>query len=225
MRNHILFIVFASFSTFIFGQVYEVGVSLGGSNYVGDIGRTNYIYPNKPAGALFFKYNYNPRIALRATYSLLPLEGDDANADTDFKRNRGLNFTNTIHEMAVGMEFNFYDYDLSSDDKTWTPYILMELVAFNYKSVISEPTPGVYKYKNKTSTAIPIGIGYKSKLYGTLAFAVEAKFRFALEDDLDYSNSSIPSLDFGNPGNDWYMFTGVSLIYTFGRPACYSDGL
>ncbi|TMM32492.1 hypothetical protein FDT66_01335 [Polaribacter aestuariivivens] len=207
------------------GQVYEIGLSLGGTNYVGDIGRTNYIYPNKPAGALFFKYNWNPRIALRGTYSYLPIEGNDKNADTDFKQNRGLSFKNTIHELAVGMEYNFYEFDMSSEDKTWTPYILLELAAFNYKTPESEPQPRQYIYSNKTSYAIPFGVGFKSKLYGTLAFSVETKIRYTFEDDLDYSTSRIPSLDFEGTGNDWYMFTGFSLIYTFGRPACYTQGL
>ncbi|MCI2229024.1 DUF6089 family protein [Polaribacter sp. MSW13] len=225
MKKGILFIVLVSFSSIILGQVYEVGLTLGGTNYSGDIGRTNYIYPNKPAGAVFFKYNWNPRIALRATYSYLPIEADDKNADTDFKRNRGLNFTNTINELAVGMEWNFYEYELNSSDKSWTPYILLELVAFNYNYVSSEPQPGQFNYSKKTSYAIPFGVGYKSKLYGTLAFSIEAKFRYTFEDDLDYSTNKIPALNFGGNSNDWYMFTGVSLIYTFGRPSCYTDGL
>lgn len=225
MKNSILFIVFVSFSSILLGQVYEAGISLGGTNYVGDIGRTNYIYPNKPAGAVFFKYNWNPRIALRATYSFLPIEGNDKNADTDFRQNRGLTFNNTIHEFALGMEFNFYEYDLSSADKTWTPYILLELVGFNYSTISAETSPGVYEYTNKTSAALPFGIGYKSKLFGDLAFAIEAKFRYTFEYDLDYTTTRIPSLNFGTDSKDWYMFTGVSLIYTFGRPACYTQGL
>ncbi|QTE22257.1 DUF6089 family protein [Polaribacter cellanae] len=225
MKNSILFIVFVSFSSILLGQVYEIGVSVGGSNYVGDIGRTNYIYPNRPAGAVFFKYNWNPRMALRATYSYLPIQGDDVNADTDFKQNRELNFKNTIHELAAGMEYNFYEFDMSSKDKTWTPYILVELAAFRYKSAQAEPQPGEYVFTNKTSYAVPIGVGFKSKLYDALAFSVEAKFRYTFVDDLDYSTPSIPSLNFGGTGNDWYMFTGFSLIYTFGRPACYTEGL
>jgi hypothetical protein len=30
-------------------QIHEVGVFLGGSNYIGDIGPTTYISPNEPA--------------------------------------------------------------------------------------------------------------------------------------------------------------------------------
>jgi hypothetical protein len=225
MKNSLLSLVLVTFSNFLSAQVYEAGITIGGSNYVGDIGRTNYIYPNKVAGAVFFKYNWNPRIALRATYSLLPIEGSDKNADTDFRIDRGLEFTNTIHELALGLEYNFYEYNLSEEGKTWTPYILLELAAFNYKYVTSEPTPGQYLYDNKNSFSIPFGVGFKSKLIGSLAFSLEAKFRYTFEDDLDYTTSTIPRLNFEGTGNDWYMFTGFSLIYTFGRPPCYTTGL
>ena len=163
MKKSILLIIFTGISGVLLGQMYEVGISIGGSNYVGDIGRTNYIYPNKIAGAAFFKYNLNPRMALRATYSYLPIEASDLDADTDLRRYRGLNFSNTINELAVGLEYNFYEYDISSDDKTWTPYILLELASFNYKYVVSEPQPNQYQYNSKNSLAIPFGVGFKSK--------------------------------------------------------------
>lgn len=225
MKNSILFFVFVSISSISLGQIHEIGLSLGGTNYVGDIGRSNYIYPNKLAGAVFYKYNWNPRIALKATFSYLPIKGNDLNADTNFRKNRQLSFTNTINELALGLEYNFYDYDLSSDDKTWTPYFLLELAGFNYTNVESYSTTGQIIYGNKTSYAIPFGIGYKSKLHGALAFSIEAKFRYTFEDDLDFLSNRTPDRNIEGTGNDWYMFTGVSLIYTFGRPACYTKGL
>jgi hypothetical protein len=225
MKNCILLLILISFSNVTLGQMYEVGISVGGSNYVGDIGRTSYLYPNKIGGAAFFKYNKNPRMALRATYSYLPITANDIDADTDFRRDRGLNFKNTINELAVGLEYNFYEYDLSTPGKTWTPYILLEFAAFNYKYITSEPQPDQYEYNSKNSFAIPFGVGFKSKLSGSLAFALETKFRYTFEDDLDFNNEKIAKLNFGGTGNDWYMFTGFSLIYTFGRPACYTNGL
>lgn len=205
--------------------MYEAGISIGGSNYVGDVGRTDYIYPNSLAGAAFFKYNKNPRMAFRATYSYLPIEANDLDADTDYRRTRNLKFKNIINELAVGLEYNFYEYDISSDDKTWTPYILLELAGFHYNYIVSEPQPLQYEFDSKTSFSVPFGFGFKSKLYGSFAFALEAKFRYTFEDDLDYTTDKIATLNLGGTGNDWYMFTGFSLIYTFGRPACYTNGL
>lgn len=225
MKKIILFIVFVCFPIVLLGQVYEIGVSLGGTNYVGDIGSTNYIYPNKLAGNVFFKYNYNPRLAFKGTYSFLPIKGDDAKANTDFRKNRNLNFNNTINELALGLEFNFYEYDISRKEKSWTPYILVELAAFNYSFIIGKDATGQEIFEKKTSIAIPFGVGFKSKLFGNFAISIETKFRYTFEDDLDYVSEN--SLDYNIEGNsnDWYMFTGGSLIYTFGRPACYSEGL
>ena len=225
MKNSILSIIFISFSSILLGQVYEIGVSLGGTNYVGDIGSTKYINPNQLAGNVFFKYNYNPRIAFRGTLSSLPIKGDDAKADHDLRINRRLNFTNKITELAIGMEYNFYEYDISSEEKSWTPYILVELAAFNYSYVRSQNSTGKNIFSKKRSLAVPIGVGFKSKLFGNIAFSLETKLRYTFEDDLDYATDKIPSLDYEGTGNDWYMFTGVSLIYTFGRPACYTQGL
>lgn len=225
MKKIILLIVFVCFPIVLLGQVYEIGVSLGGTNYVGDIGSTNYIFPNKLAGNVFFKYNYNPRFAFKGTYSFLPIMGDDAKANTDFRKNRNLNFNNTINELALGLEFNFYDYDISTKEKSWTPYILVELAAFNYSFIIGKDAAGKEIFEKKTSIAIPFGVGFKSKLFGNFAISIETKFRYTFEDDLDYVSEN--SLDYNIEGNsnDWYMFTGVSLIYTFGRPACYTEGL
>ena len=232
MKKRILFFVFVSFTSIFLGQLHEVGLTIGGTNYVGDIGRNYYFYPNRLAGGLTYKYNWNPRIALRATYSLLPITGNDADADTGFRRDRldasgkTYKFSNNINELAVGIEYNFYEYDLSSYDKTWTPYLILELAIFNHTSVSSYlPTGGINEFKKKTSLAIPFGFGYKSKLYGTLAFAIEAKFRYTFDDGLDYLSKDTPNVILDGTGNDWYMFTGVSLIYTFGRPACYTNGL
>ncbi|MAD96149.1 MAG: hypothetical protein CMB99_02370 [Flavobacteriaceae bacterium] len=224
MKKSIFLFFFVAFSINLSAQVYEIGVFLGGSNYVGDIGRTNYVYPNNLAGAVFFKYNYNPKIAFRATYSYLPIQGNDLEAATDLKINRGLNFKNTINELALGLEYNFYEYNIAEEGKTWTPYILLELAAFSYKHAVAEPVPFQYEFQSKTSFTAPIGVGFKSKLVDNLAFAIEAKFRYTFEDDLDYTTTTIPNLNFGGNGKDWYMFTGVSFIYTFGRPPCYTNG-
>ena len=233
MKSWIVCILFISFSPILMSQVYEIGFSVGGTNYVGDIGSTRYIQPNQLAGNVFFKYNYNPRIAFKGTYSYLPIKGDDATADTPFRINRNtpaISFSNTIHELALGMEFNFYEYNSSSSTKNWTPYLLIELAAFNYDAIEKEEDlnengqidANEYQYDRKTRIAIPIGVGFKSILSGPIAFALETKIRYTFEDDLDKVAGNNRDLKIEGNSNDWYVFTGVSLIYTFGRPSCYA---
>lgn len=196
---------------------------------MGDVGKTSYFLPDNIGGAVFYKYNINPRIAARGTFSFLPILGDDNNATTNFRKNRGLGFINLVNELAAGIEYNFYEYDLSSADKTWTPYLLFELAGFNYVVPSNPNDASDLDTTNKYSVAIPFGIGYKSKLFGLLAFSVETKFRYTFVDDLDINYTSATAANAANAkfegtGNDWYMYTGFSLIYTFGRPACYKKG-
>jgi len=221
MKNVFFSVVLICISTIVVGQIHEIGILAGGTNYVGDVGKTYYVFPNKPGAGVIYKWNMNPRIALRGTYSYLPIGANDLQSDNIVRKNRAYNFSNTIHELAVGMEINFFEYDLSSDNQTATPYILLELAAFNYQRVLSQTVTGQFLYTDKTSYAIPFGIGYKSKLVGKFAFAIEAKARYTFVDDLDYTTKDFAALNFGGTGNDWYFFTGVSLVYTFGRPACY----
>ena len=221
MKKSIITLLFICSSTILFAQINELGFFVGGTNYIGDVGKTNYIYPNNIGGGIIYKWNWNPRIALRGSYSYIPIESNDKNATNSFRQNRGYKFSNTIHELALGIEFNFYEYLFSSEEKNATPYIFIETSVFNYKTVSSEISTEVYSYTNTSSFSIPFGIGYKSKLFKKLGFAIETKFSYSFKDDLDYTTSKIPALNFGEKGNDWYVFTGVSIVYTFGRPACY----
>lgn len=223
MKKQLLTMVFVCVTSISFAQINEIGVFVGGTNYIGDIGKTFYIYPNKLGGGIIYKYNLNPRIALRGTYSYLPIEADDADATNDIRKNRGFNFKNVINELAVGIEYSFFEYDLSSLDKTFTPYILVEFAAFSYSTVHTEPVPNQYTYKNKTSYSVPFGVGIKTKLIDNVAVAFETKVRYTFEDDLDFTTNRFPSLNFAGNSNDWYVFTGFSIVYTFGRPACYSE--
>ena len=80
-----------------------------------------------------------------------------------------------------------------------------------------------FNFTRNTSVSIPLGIGYKTKIIEKIAFAVETTIRYTFTDELDYTTNRFPQLNFGGTSNDWYMFSGVSLVYTFGRPACFTD--
>lgn len=110
-------------STLTNAQIHEVGIQLGGSNYIGDIGPTNYIRPNGFAGGVIYKYNLNPRIALRGTFTYFDISSDDADANNAGREERNLQFNNSLYELAAGLEFSWFEYNLSTDDQTHTPYL------------------------------------------------------------------------------------------------------
>lgn len=198
----------------------EIGVFVGGVNYSGDIGNEAYVSPNTIGGSLLYKRNVNTRISLRGTLSILPISDDDANSSNIVRQQRGLKFSNTLYEVALGIEFNYFDYDITTSQNIYTPYILIEFAGFYY-SVVSSQTDGRNSYTNKIAYAIPFGVGYKGKITEKFGYAVELKARYTLEDDLDYNNEEIYNLRFGDlHTNDWYFFSGVSIVYSFGRPPC-----
>jgi len=224
MKKLLLLITFSWITSTSIAQINEIGIMVGGSNYIGDVGSEYYINPNNFMGGIIYKWNMNPRIAFRGTFTYAQIGADDSKATNQARLNRGLRFTNSIKELAVGMEFNFFEYNLNDYKLTQTPYILLEFAAFNYSIVTNETAPNQYQYANQTSFAIPFGIGYKTKLFQAFAIAFEIRARYTFKDNLDYNNPNINSLNFGNPNsNDWYMLTGISLVYTFGRPACYAS--
>jgi len=198
----------------------EIGFFVGGTNYSGDIGNEAYIAPNRIGGSLLYKRNVSERLSLRSTISILPIADDDLNSSNIVRQQRAYNFSNTLYEVAIGMEFNYFNYDITSEYKNKTPYILLELAGFYY-NVVSNQTNGEYNYSNKVAYAIPFGVGYKAKITKAFGFAIELRARYTFEDDLDYNNEKLYSLRFGNPKtNDWYFFSGVSVVYSFGRPPC-----
>lgn len=198
----------------------EIGLFGGGSNYSGDIGNELYIMPNKVAGGLIYRRNVTPRLTLRGAVSIYPLKDDDVNSFNPVRQKRGLKFSNTLSEVALGMEFNYLDYDITSSSNIATPYLIFEVAGYYYH-VVSSVTNGNYNYSSSIGYAIPLGIGFKSKITRRFAYAVELRARYALTDDLDYSDEKIYNLNFGNSkNNDWYFFTGIGITYSFGRPPC-----
>jgi len=230
MKKLIYFISFICFTITSNAQIHEIGIFAGGSNYIGDIGSEYYINPNNFMGAVIYKYNLNPHVSLRGTFTYAQLSADDAKATNNARQQRGLRFTNTIKELAAGIEYSYFPYDLSSYKNTQTPYILLEVAAFNYDVIKGLSNgPEEYEYGSKTTVAIPFGLGYKFKIAREFAMAAEIRSTYTFTDEIDYNYFSeeganrIPELEFGNPNNnDWYTFIGISFVYTFGRPPCYA---
>ena len=223
MIKHLILLLFICVSSNCLSQINEIGFFVGGVNYVWDVGPTNYIRPNNTGGTILYKYNLNPRIAIRGNFSYFNLSGNDANSENKIRQQRGESFKNSINEFAVGIEYNFYKYDLSSRDHISTPYILLQMAAVDYETPRLQNPDSSYKFTRNTSVSIPFGVGFKTKVYGKIAFAIETTFRYTFTDELDYSTNRFSDFDYASTSNDWYMFSGISLVYSFGRPACFAD--
>lgn len=198
----------------------EIGAFAGGSNYSGDIGNETYISPNRLAGGIIYRRNLNERLTLRGTFSIYPLYDTDKNSSNPVRQNRGITFSNTIAEVAAGIEFNYLEYDITSYNKRFTPYLFAELTGFKY-NIITSITNNQNNYASNIAYAIPFGIGFKGGIDRHWGYATELRVRYTFVDNLDYNDQDISKLNVGNPKfNDWYFFVGAGITYSFGRPPC-----
>jgi len=224
MRNLIISILLLAFSITSFSQINELGFSVGGSNYIGDVGDESYISPNDMYFGMIYKWNMSPRIVLRAQASYIKIYSDDAESSNEIRRNRGFSFKNSVKELAVGVEFNYYDYSLRHQGWGSTPYLILEFAIFNYDTAVKETTNNNFDKEGKIGLTIPVGIGFKTKIAENVGFGFESKIRYTFADDLDFNNKEFSQLNFGNPNdNDWYITVGVNLVFGFGRKDCYTD--
>jgi hypothetical protein len=225
MKRILLVLILLSAPFMAEAQINELGLWAGGANYVGDVGPTNYIAPNDLAIGLLYKWNRSPRHSWRASFTYARIGADDADASAAGRKQRDNEFENTIKELSVGMEFNFFDFNLHESGFKMTPYIYSGLSYFWYDEKYMGNNREAADYDNGSSLAIPMTVGIKTHIAPHLVLGLEAGARYTFTDNLDASNpddDAYASRRFGNlESNDWYVFTGFTLTYTFTNKPCY----
>ncbi len=209
-------------------QIHEIGIFAGGSNFIGDVGATNYIAPNQLAIGGVYKWNRSPRHSYRVSLTFTELEGIDKDSDDPGRIIRGYEFNNQIIEISAGMEFTFFDFDLHNGGNVSTPYLYTGVSFTKYDNYFF--SGGEIRSEDTTSKTfgIPMVLGYKTSISNKLILALEVGARYTFTDEIDGSvpdtKENIETLSFGNVNNnDWYTFTGITLTYTFGRNPCYCN--
>jgi hypothetical protein len=211
-----------------FSQIYEIGGFFGGSNFIGDVGSSKFINPNKLALGGVFKWNRSPRHSYRASLVHTTLFAEDRLSDDPKRIQRDYHFKATVLEASIGLEFNFFDFDLHSGTQIGTPYIFTGISMayhpnfyFNNNKLVDEKT-------SSYAIGIPIALGFKATINESIIVAIEVGARYTFSDEIDGSEPDAEELKeivrFGNfNNNDWYVFSGLTLTYTFGRKPCYCN--
>lgn len=208
-------------------QTYEIGGLIGGTNYIGDIGPTNYINPNDLAIGALIRWNRSPRHSFRFSALYAGLNSDDANSNETRRQQRDLSFKNRVLETSAGIEYTFWEFNTHATNPQNSPYLYTGITYFNYESLFLRQNNTIEKYGNDWAFAIPMVVGYKITLGRYMVLGAEIGARYTFTDNLDGSNpkgekGSDPNLKFGNiNNNDWYVFTGINLTVMFGRKPCY----
>ncbi len=224
MKKFFVFVLL--FSTFLSteAQIHEIGVFAGGNNYIGDIGPTNYIKPNEYAFGILYKWNRSPRHSWRISYTQGKITSNDLDSDVPSRNGRGYNFENDLKELSLGLEFSFFDFNLHESGFLVTPYVYSGVSYFRYTELY-HLNNHYQEDEKRQSFAIPMVLGVKARIAERFVLGIESGVRYTFTDNLDGSNpknDNFAHLKFGNfNSKDWYVFTGLTLTYTFGNKPCY----
>ncbi|EDM45692.1 inorganic polyphosphate/ATP-NAD kinase [unidentified eubacterium SCB49] len=209
-------------------QTYEVGAMVGGANFIGDVGRSSYIYPNSLAIGGIAKWNRSDRHSFRFSVLTTKISGDDADSSEKGRQERGYTFKNNLTELSLGLEYTFWEFNMYGGRRANAPYLYTGLTYLLYDSLKLNPTEGVLeKYNGTGDFAIPMVVGFKTSVSTNMIAAFEIGARYVMSDSVDGSVS--PDDDyayyhFGDTNNnDWYVFTGITFTFTFGRQPCYCN--
>ncbi|WP_336065584.1 DUF6089 family protein [Mesoflavibacter sp. CH_XMU1404-2] len=226
MRQLTVIIITLFSIQFSAAQIHEIGLYLGGSNFIGDVGATDYIAPKNLTIGGIYKWNRSPRHSYRISLLFSELEGIDKNSDDPSRQIRGLEFNSQIIELSAGMEFTFLDFNLHKGGFVSTPYLYTGVTVTKHDNFFLANS-GQLEPEGTESFAygIPMVVGYKAAIAQHFVLAFEIGARYTFSDEIDGSvpdAEELQSRSFGNlNNNDWYTFTGVTLTYTFGRNPCY----
>ena len=234
MSRKIILLIFFFSTVHIFSQDNEIGIFAGGSNYIGDVGPTTYISPfsynasTNYVGGVIFRKNFNERISARAKFNYSKIGSSDNWPQTaDYRKERGKYFKNKIIEFGLGIDFNFFEFDVFESSLQMTPYISTGISFFEYDPLKYDKSESMAtQYGDATSISIPVTLGYKIKPLKDFIVAFEITANHSFTDNLDGSRPDkkfLISTDyFGSTlSKDWYVFSGISITYLFGKKNCY----
>jgi hypothetical protein len=206
-------------------QINELGVFIGGSNFIGDVGSSKYISPNQLAIGGIYKWNRSPRHSYRISLIFTDLKGEDSKSDDPRRLQRGYSFSNQMIEVSTGMEFTFFDFNLHSGEKVATPYLYSGITVTNIEDSYFFFGSQISQNSSSWVLGIPMVLGFKASFMDSFILGLEVGARYTFSDNIDGSFPKDQTLQpnrFGNQNNkDWYTFTGITLTYTFGENPCY----
>lgn len=183
-------------------QRHEVGIQMGMSNLVGDIGSTNYVL-QKPVGnisdyglpfyaGIMYRMNFNPYQTIRLNVGYNNIQFNDNYAKENYRRARKFSGTNSVVSADLVFEYNFLPVN-EEQVSMISPYIFGGVSGFYMNTVKAHlnvntyGTQVVYSNDKAFTLGIPFGVGLKYKFNYNWALSGEFTFRPTFSDQVDYS--------------------------------------
>jgi hypothetical protein len=168
---------------------HDVGVLIGAAYYIGDL-NLKHFYMSQPAIGVFYRFNYNYRLAFKGGFNYGNIQGDDGQSSDPYQIERNLNFKTNITEFYARAEFNFWEYKTGHKDFIFAPYVFLGIGVFHFNpeahygnqwidlrnlSTEGQKTPlnPSQKPYALTQPCIPFGLGFKLCLSQQIGLGLE----------------------------------------------------
>ena len=201
MQKPLLFSFLLFLSIPLLSQNFELGLTVGGSNYSGDfVPSLPILEETQFGGAIFARFNVSEHLSFRGQFSRLAISGSDTHAVSNFVKSRNLTFKTPISEFSFIPEFNFTFLKNDEYLGSFRPFIFagFSYYMFNpttqYQGQIVElqplgtegqGLPGEPAKYSLNQFAIPFGAGLKISIKERWAIAILGNMRYTFTDYLD----------------------------------------
>ncbi len=183
-----------------FAQQHELGVMAGATYYVGDLNPYTHFAQSKPAGGLLYRYNINPRMAIRVHALFGSLQGADS--VVRYNENRNLHFRSPLMEFGSQFELSYQKFTIGSDKHWYTPYLFGGISFYKFKpqgfwngdwynlQTLGTEGQGTTAYPSRepyslAGISIPFGLGIKFSIGNAIVLGAEWGLRKTFTDYID----------------------------------------
>jgi len=214
MRFIFLFLLLFAAFTIKSQWLWDVGGTLGASNYLGDIGgdekeRRDFVSDLKLAKTrwnvgTFIRHKWRRKISWKFAIDYIRLEGDDKLSSNPGRQYRNFNFRNDIYDFSYTLEYFFFeDNDIGNTYRYrngFRAYVFAGAGAFYnnprtfyqgaYVRLQPLATEG-YHYR-KMIFSIPMGVGFYFTFNKRHRFGYEINYRKTFTDYIDDISGNYP---------------------------------
>ncbi|MFV0521005.1 MAG: DUF6089 family protein [Mangrovibacterium sp.] len=228
----VLFVVKSTYSQSLQATA-DVGLWGGGSGYQGDMTQIDRLGSVGGAVGGFFRYNFNPRYAIRVSGMLGNVSGTGKFDDISWE------FSKPVSDFSVVYEFNFWPYLIGSSKHNITTFLTLGFGVSTYadatqlsgaiiNGVYTPPVPdGSNRASSVAAFNIPLGFGFKFNVTKRLGMGAEFVLRKYFDDRLDNLNDpraytieetgEVVGYTTALHNNDWTFHLGVFVCYQIFR--------
>ena len=232
MKKLIIAILILLFSGAAFAQRSDVGIFIGSSYYTGDLNPGKPFNKPLPAYGALYRFNFNPRVAIKAGLTVTQLQASDY--ITKFQPERGLFFNSNLVEGSAQLEISFYEFKVDGDTHPISPYLFAGIGYSSFKikksnntfvtlatgdvkdfnSLTSDPkNPIVNDPQNNINTSLPLpnipfGLGIKYNPFTNISMGLEWGLRKPFGKNADKLDNVYQQGIRVSSANDWYAFAG-----------------